>query len=43
WWLILLVICPKGNHRDDCITYYVYILIRLCSLKWTTHYWLMNM
>ena len=29
----LLVICPRGNHRDNCITYYVYIFIRHCSLK----------
>ncbi len=29
----LLVICPRGNHRDDCITYYVYVFIRHCSLK----------
>ncbi|BAS98710.1 Os06g0627001 [Oryza sativa Japonica Group] len=29
----MLVICPRGNHRDDCITYYVYIFIRYCSLK----------
>ncbi|BAS72285.1 Os01g0391800, partial [Oryza sativa Japonica Group] len=30
---VVLVICPRGNHRDDCITYYVYIFIQLCSLK----------
>lgn len=25
----LLVICPRANHRDNCITHYVYIFIYL--------------